>query len=61
VSVIAVGKASAAMAAAAWDALDDRVRNGLVIAPTATAANLPFQLIVAEHPQPGPGSLAAGQ
>lgn len=60
-SVIAVGKASAAMAGAAWDALGDRVRNGLVIAPTATAAKVPFQLIVGEHPQPGPGSLAAGR
>jgi hydroxypyruvate reductase len=61
VSVIAVGKASAAMAGAAWDALGERVRNGLVIAPTATAADVPFQLIVGEHPQPGPGSLAAGR
>ena len=32
-----------------------------MIAPTATAADVPFQLIVGEHPQPGPGSLAAGR
>jgi glycerate 2-kinase len=60
VTVIAVGKASAAMASAASDVLGDRVRNGLVIGPTATSATPPFRLIVGEHPQPGPGSLAAG-
>jgi hydroxypyruvate reductase len=49
------------MAGAVWDTLGDRMRNGLVIAPTATGANVPFQLIAGEHPQPGPGSLAAGQ
>jgi glycerate 2-kinase len=61
VSVIAVGKASAAMATAAADSLGDRLRAGLVIGPQAVSVAPPFQLIVGEHPQPGPGSLAAGQ
>ena len=56
-----MGKASAAMASAASDALGDRVRSGLVIGPTVTSTNPPFRLIVGEHPQPGPGSLAAGR
>jgi glycerate 2-kinase len=61
VSVIAVGKASAAMAKAASDALGNRVRSGLVIGPAATTVGAPFRVIVGEHPQPGSGSVAAGQ
>jgi hydroxypyruvate reductase len=61
VSVIAVGKASAAMAAAAADALGNRVRAGLAIGPQTVSVAPPFHVIVGEHPQPGSGSLAAGQ
>jgi glycerate 2-kinase len=61
VSVIAVGKASGAMAKAAADALGPRVRAGLVIGPTALAIPAPFRVIVGEHPQPGSGSLDAGR
>ena len=61
VAVIAVGKASAAMASAASEALGNRVRAGVVIGPAATPVRAPFQQIVSEHPQPGSGSVAAGQ
>jgi glycerate 2-kinase len=49
------------MAAAAGDALGDRIRAGLVIGPQTVSVAPPFHVIVGEHPQPGPGSLAAGQ
>jgi hydroxypyruvate reductase len=58
--VVAAGKASAAMANAAAAAFEERIRAGLVIAPTAGAVAPPFRVIVAEHPQPGSASVAAG-
>jgi glycerate 2-kinase len=61
VSVIAVGKASAAMADAASSLLGRRIRTGLVIGPTTVSPPPGFEVIVGEHPQPGPGSLLAGQ
>src|SRR5262245_28363350 len=49
------------MAHAASDALGDRLRRGLVIGPAASSMSEPFRVIIGEHPQPGPGSLAAGR
>jgi glycerate-2-kinase len=49
------------MAEAAAAALGGHVRTGVVIAPTPRAVIPPFRLILAEHPEPGPGSLAAGR
>src|SRR5262249_55871281 len=61
VSVIAVGKASAAMARAAVDALGRSLRTGVGIGPTGPIIDPRLRSIAGEHPQPGPGSLAAGQ
>jgi hydroxypyruvate reductase len=61
VSVIAVGKASAAMARAAVDSLGSGLRTGVVIGPTAPAIETRLRSIAGEHPQPGAGSLAAGR
>jgi hydroxypyruvate reductase len=58
--VIAAGKAASAMAQAASAAFGTSIRAGIVIAPTASATVSPFRLILAEHPQPGFGSVAAG-
>src|SRR5262245_4695 len=49
------------MSQAALAALGVRIRRGLVIGPTAVPVSEGFQFIVGEHPQPGSGSLAAGQ
>jgi glycerate 2-kinase len=59
--VIAVGKASAAMAQAAADVLGTSLRAGVVIGPMAPIIDARLRSIAGEHPQPGPGSLAAGQ
>jgi hydroxypyruvate reductase len=59
--VIAAGKAASAMAQAASAAFGTRIRAGIVIAPTASATVSPLRLILAEHPQPGSGSVAAGK
>jgi glycerate 2-kinase len=58
--VIAAGKASGAMARATAAVFGERIRAGIVIAPQADTVLPPFRLILAEHPQPGSGSLAAG-
>jgi hydroxypyruvate reductase len=59
--VIAVGKASAAMVRAAVDAVGGSLRTGVVIGPTAPIIDPRLRSIAGEHPQPGPGSLAAGR
>lgn len=49
------------MAAAAASILEQHLRAGLVVAPTAGPLPTPLRLVVAEHPHPGEGSLRAGQ
>jgi hydroxypyruvate reductase len=48
------------MANAASAAFGSRIRSGIVISPTSVPAPPAFRLILAEHPEPGSGSLAAG-
>jgi glycerate 2-kinase len=61
--ILALGKASMAMAQAATDSLRSRGRapaGGLVVAPAAGASPHPSLLCIAgDHPEPGPGSFAA--
>ena len=59
--VIAAGKAAPAMAAAAHHSLGARVHAGLMISPAAAASPEAWRAIVAEHPRPGDGSIAAGR
>jgi glycerate 2-kinase len=61
VTLIAVGKAAAAMTRAAVDVLGPRLRSGVVIAPSLVALDDRLRAIVGEHPQPGAGSLEAGR
>jgi glycerate 2-kinase len=61
VRVIAAGKAAPSMARAAQAALGPAIRAGLVIAPVGAPPPAPFELVVAEHPQPGSGSETAGR
>ena len=49
------------MANAALAKLSRIVRAGVVIGPTQSPVAEPLQQIVAEHPQPGAGSEAAGR
>ena len=49
------------MARAAVDALGRSLRTGVVIGPTAPIIDSRLRSMAGEHPQPGPGSLAAGQ
>jgi hydroxypyruvate reductase len=58
--LIAAGKAAPAMADAAVRALGNRVRGGVVVSPVPAAAR-GLEFILAEHPQPGPGSAHAGR
>ena len=63
--VLALGKAAAPMLRGLCAAAGDAWGQGLVIAPAARApapAELPpgFELILGEHPHPGPGSARAG-
>lgn len=63
--VVAIGKAAASMAAGAEAALGTLLRGGLIITKQANAgpemqATPRWRLCLAEHPVPGPGSLAAG-
>ena len=59
VSVIAVGKAAPAMAGAAWHALGaSRARRSRDRTDRDQRSGRRFELIVGEHPQPGPGSLS---
>lgn len=48
------------MAAAAAGILEQRLASGVVVAPSDSVVPPAFELIRAEHPQPGPGSLVAG-
>ena len=59
--IIAAGKASLAMAAAAVGELGSRVQGGLVVPPVAVDAPPPLEVIVGQHPQPGTGSEVAAR
>lgn len=59
--IIAAGKASLAMAAAAVGVLGSRVQGGLVVPPIGADAPAPLEVIVGQHPQPGGGSEAAAR
>lgn len=64
--LLAVGKAAAAMALGAFDALGDGIRRALVISraghfDTALEARAGVTCLVAGHPVPDAGSLAAGE
>jgi hydroxypyruvate reductase len=63
--IIASGKASAAMTRAAVDILATRSMTpagGMMVGPESVASPHPsIRMWTAEHPLPGPGSLAAGQ
>jgi hydroxypyruvate reductase len=66
VATVAIGKAAAAMTAGAAEVLQAALVSGLVVSPAGQAdidvtvgANI--TLLFAEHPVPGPGSIAAGQ
>jgi len=59
--VIAAGKAAAAMADAAVQLLGDRVQGGLVVSPAPAPASGSLEVIVGQHPQPGPGSERGGR
>ena len=62
--LIAIGKASVAMAEGARDVLGDAIGRGLVITKHGYASNhtldARYRILEAEHPVPGPRSLAAG-
>jgi len=60
VHMVAVGKASAAMAAGALRVLGSRVVRGLVIGPVETPVDAPLNFIRGDHPLPGAGSERAG-
>jgi len=64
VDVIAIGKAAREMAGGARRVLADRVRRELVVIGTDEAREpldeLGPEVVVGDHPVPGPGSLAAG-
>ena len=49
------------MADAAAQAFGGRVRGGLVVSPAPPATAGPLEVIVGEHPQPGPGSERGGR
>ena len=57
--LIAAGKASASMSAAAVSVLGARVQGGVVVSPIDAPIAAPLELVVGQHPQPGPGSEAA--
>lgn len=64
--VVAIGKAAAAMARGAEQALGERLLGGLLITKQGHAEPGPrepsrWAVRLAEHPVPGPGSLAAGE
>jgi hydroxypyruvate reductase len=61
VVMIAAGKAAPAMARAAAALLARALRAGLIIAPDPAHPAPPLVHMTAEHPQPGPGSEAAGR
>ncbi|HKB13530.1 MAG TPA: DUF4147 domain-containing protein [Vicinamibacterales bacterium] len=57
---VAAGKAAVAMASGAANVLADRLRSGLIVAPSARAAAV-FEAIAAGHPMPDAGSERAGR
>jgi glycerate 2-kinase len=61
--IVALGKAASPMAEAAIDVLTDRDSSpagGIIIGPTAGTSPHPLlQYLAGDHPEPGPGSLAA--
>lgn len=59
--IVAAGKAASNMAAAAQQAVGDRVDAGLIISPAIVPSSGVWRTIVAEHPRPGDGSIAAGR
>jgi hydroxypyruvate reductase len=61
--VMAIGKAAERMATGALESLPGGVAGGLVVTPTPVDADAlaPLQMLAAEHPVPGPGSLEAGR
>jgi glycerate-2-kinase len=61
ITVIAVGKASPAMAAAAVQQLGSRVRRGLLISATPVEAPALFSQVVGGHPTPSASSEVGGQ
>ncbi|MEJ2655118.1 MAG: DUF4147 domain-containing protein [Acidihalobacter sp.] len=64
--VVAIGKAAAAMARGAEDVLGERLHAGLIVTKEGHSERelhdaRRWTVCMAEHPVPGPGSLAAGQ
>ena len=63
--ILALGKAALPMAATAVEVLGSRGREpegGLIVAPSAGAIPHPrLKLVKGDHPEPGPGSLAAAE
>lgn len=59
--VLAVGKASVAMAAGACAVLRERVVRGLVIGPVDASVAAPLTFVRADHPMPSRNSEAAGR
>lgn len=61
--LMALGKAAERMAAGALESLPGGVAGGLVVTPMPVDADAlaPLQLLAAEHPVPGPGSLEAAR
>ncbi|GAB4345236.1 MAG: glycerate kinase [Gammaproteobacteria bacterium] len=65
IHVVAVGKAAEAMALGAREAMDGRIRSGLVItkhghAGSELSGDPRFTLLESDHPLPGPASFRAG-
>ena len=60
VHLIAIGKAAAAMALGAHEALGDAIDSGLVITKHGHGEPLPWPVFEAGHPLPDPASLIAG-
>jgi len=62
VTILAMGKAAAAMSRGAIAVLGERVRGGLAVVPGASREDVPqpVSVMAGEHPLPSNGSLAAG-
>jgi glycerate-2-kinase len=61
IRLLAAGKAAVAMANGAMRRLGDRVRRGVVVAPTYAALDPPLKLARGDHPMPSSRSEAAGR
>lgn len=59
--LIAAGKAAPGMASAATEAFGSTLRGGVVVSPVTCASTPPLDVLVGQHPEPGPGSEAAGR